>query len=85
MAHGGKRQGAGRKPKVEEEALEARLSPLDDLAFEKLENGLKNGEYQYVKMFFEYRYGKPKESVTVKSKNTNIQKIILEDVDGTEI
>jgi hypothetical protein len=85
MAHGGKRNGAGRRPKAEELELIERLSPLDEMAMKKLEEGLKAGEFQYIKMFFEYRFGKPKESISVKSSNTNIQKIILEDVDGTEI
>lgn len=85
MGHGGKRNGAGRKPKADELELIERLSPLDDMAFEKLKEGLNSGEYQFVKMFFEYRYGKPKETVTVKSKNENITKILLEDVDGNTL
>lgn len=62
MAHGGKREGSGRKPKAEEIELIERLSPLDDSAFEALKEGIENKDFRYVKMFYEYRYGKPKET-----------------------
>lgn len=32
---------------------------MDDLAHKKLEAALKKGEPWAIKMFFEYRYGKP--------------------------
>lgn len=57
--HGGARPGAGRKRKVEEQALIERLSPLDDTAYQALEKALKSGESWAVKLFFDYRYGKP--------------------------
>jgi len=53
---------AGRKPKAEEIELIEKLSPLDDSAFEALKEGIKNKDFRYVKMFYEYRYGKPKET-----------------------
>jgi len=62
MAHGGKREGAGRKPKTDEIQLIERLSPLDDTAFEVLKDGLKNKDYRFLKLFYEYRYGKPRET-----------------------
>lgn len=68
MAHGGKREGAGRKPKADEIELIEKLSPLDDIAFKKLEEGLKGGEFQYVKMFFEYRFGKPNQTIDANVK-----------------
>lgn len=83
--HGGKRNGAGRKPKAEETELIERLSPLDDAAFAALEKGVEKGDYQFVKMFMEYRYGKPKETVKVNSVNENIEIIRVVDIDGTEI
>ena len=36
MAHGGKRQGAGRKSKADEVSLIEKLSPLEDIAFNAL-------------------------------------------------
>jgi hypothetical protein len=64
--NGGKREGAGRKPKSEEAELIARLSPLDDEALKQLTQGVKGGDFQYLKMFFEYRYGKPKQTIDAK-------------------
>lgn len=61
--NGGAREGAGRKPKADELELITRLSPLDNDAFKQLAKGVKEGDFQYLKMFFEYRYGKPKQSI----------------------
>lgn len=83
--HGGKREGAGRKPKVEETKLIERLSPLDDMAFEALRKGVEKGDYAFVKMFMEYRYGKPKETVSMTSTNENIEVIRIVDIDGSEL
>lgn len=52
----------GRPPKAEEIELIERLSPLDDIAFEALKDGIKQKDFRYVKLFHEYRYGKPKET-----------------------
>lgn len=65
--NGGARKGAGRPTKEDEAALVLKLSTLDDLAFETLEKGLKEGNYQYWNKFMEFRYGKPKERVDVTS------------------
>ena len=62
MAHGGKRAGAGRKPKAEEIALIERLSPLDDLAFAELKKGIERGSYPHLKLFYDHRWGKPRET-----------------------
>lgn len=78
MAHGGKRDGAGRKAKADELELIEKLSPLDDLAFKALKDGVKAGEFQYVKMFMEYRYGKPKEKVDVTTDGEKINAIQVE-------
>jgi hypothetical protein len=61
--NGGKRQGAGRPTKADELLLIEKLSPLDDLAFKELEKGVKAGDFSFIKMFFEYRFGKPAEKV----------------------
>lgn len=83
--HGGKREGAGRKPKIEEAKIAEKLSPLDDIAFDALQKGVEKGDYQFVKMFMEYRYGKPRETVQMNSVNENIEIIRVVDIDGTEI
>lgn len=63
MANGGKRPGSGRKPKADEVALIERLSPMDDSALKSLLEGVKKGEFSFIKLFMEYRYGRPKEKI----------------------
>ncbi len=63
--NGGKRQGAGRKPKADEQKLIEKLSPLEPKAFKALENAIQEEQSWAVKMYFEYMYGKPKERVEV--------------------
>lgn len=62
---GGARAGAGRKPKASEIELIERLSPLDDIALESLKMRLQEGDMQAIKLFMEYRYGKPKQDVNL--------------------
>ncbi|TXF90453.1 hypothetical protein FUA23_06600 [Neolewinella aurantiaca] len=54
---------AGRKPKKQDKQLIDRLTPFDDEAFKQLEVSLKAGERWAIKMFFEYRYGKPTQRI----------------------
>jgi len=70
--NGGKRKGAGRPTKADEEKLIQRLSLLDDDAFKCLENGIKDGNYQFWNKFMEFRYGKPKERVDVTSNEESL-------------
>lgn len=51
----------GRKPKAEEQRLIEKLSPLEPLAFAKLEEAMNDGKDWAIKMFFEYMFGKPKQ------------------------
>ena len=53
---------AGRKPKAEEQALIEKLSPLEEKAFKALDEALQEGHSWAVKMYFEYVYGKPRET-----------------------
>ena len=63
---GGARKGAGRKRKSEEQDLIEKLTPYEPLALAALEEALKKGSSWAVKLFMEYKYGKPKETVTSK-------------------
>jgi len=60
--HGGIRKGQGRKSKAEEQNLIEKLSPLQPLAFKALENAIKAEESWAVKLFFDYKFGKAKET-----------------------
>lgn len=62
--HGGKRENSGRKSKASELELIEKLSPLDKDAFDAIKKGVKNGEFNFIKLFMEYRFGKPKESLS---------------------
>ena len=52
--NGGKRQGAGRKPKADEQQLIERLTPLSNDAYKALSDSLKDGQGWAVKLFMEY-------------------------------
>jgi hypothetical protein len=61
--NGGKREGAGRKSKVDELALLEALKPYDEDCHAKIFQGIKEGDFRYIKLFMEYRYGKPKQQI----------------------
>ena len=52
---------SGRKTKTEEIILIEKLTPLSDKAFEELRKGIERGEFQFVRLWFQYMYGKPKQ------------------------
>lgn len=60
---GGKRLGAGRKPKADEQTLAEMLSPFEISAHEALKVGLESGKDWAVKLFFQYKYGMPKQVI----------------------
>jgi len=66
---GGARDGAGRKSKAEEQSLIEKLTPLEPLAFKALNDALKDGKDWAVKLFFQYNFGMPKQ--TIDQKNTH--------------
>jgi len=59
---GGKREGSGRKPKMEEVQLIEKLTPLEPLAFEALKDGLEKKDFKFVQLYYNYFAGKPKET-----------------------
>jgi len=66
--HGGKREGAGRKSKSDEIALIEKLDKhIDqDEVFTVLKGLVKEGDMKAVTLYFNYRYGKPKETKDIK-------------------
>ena len=58
----GGNKNAGRKPKAEEVQLIEKLTPLEPIAFEALREGLKNKDFKYVQLFYNYYAGKPRET-----------------------
>jgi len=61
--NGGARKGAGRKPKIEEQLLIEKLTPLKEDAYKALKSAIKEEESWAVKLFFEYVYGKPRQTI----------------------
>lgn len=55
---GGKRPGAGRKPKKKNKDLIEKMSPYDDDILEVLAEKALDGESWAVRLWMEYRYGK---------------------------
>ena len=74
MADGRKNNGgnknAGRKSKAEEQELIERLTPLAEDGYKALKSALKDEQGWAVKLFFEYMYGKPKQSIEQKNTHT---------------
>lgn len=73
----GENRGQGRKPKADEILLIEKLSAYDDVANEKLLEGVKEGKLPYLKLFYEYRYGKPKQQVDVTTRGDKLNSIPL--------
>ena len=76
--NGGARAGAGRKPKADEQQLVERLSPLEDKAYKALGDGLEDGQSWAVKLFLEYRYGKPKQQIENNKAICHLRKVKVE-------
>jgi hypothetical protein len=60
---GGKRPGAGRKRKMEESELITKLSPLEDLAFQKLGERIQANDIKALQIFFNYYLGLPAQKI----------------------
>ena len=76
--HGGKRPNSGRKSKIDEIKLIERLTPMADDAYKALHEGIKSGSVHFVKLFFEYYVGKPKQMIEAEIKTDELSKTVLE-------
>jgi hypothetical protein len=79
--NGGARQGAGRKPKAQEQKLIERLDAIIDKeeALGVLGQLVAKGDIRAVQLYLSYRYGKPKESIDLNSSeglNINFKDLI---------
>ena len=80
--HGGKRQGAGRKSKSEEQKLIENLTPMSETALNSLREGLEKRQQWAVKLFFEYFYGKPQQRVDVTTNEESLNMPLINFVDS---
>ena len=85
--HGGARKGAGRKPKAEEQKLIERLDNIinSDEAIEKLKMLINKPDLAAIRLYFEYRFGKPKDSIDVTSSDASIQSFNLSNLTEKEL
>ena len=68
---GGARKGAGAKKKEQSQSLVERLKPYDNSAFSALAYAIDEGKDWAVKLFFQYRYGIPKQIVDENPNSDN--------------
>lgn len=73
-SRGGKREGAGRKPRVQEIKL---IEQMDAIAvpseiWEALLFKIKQGDTQAIKLWLSYRLGLPKQQIDITSNGENI-------------
>ena len=61
---------SGRRPKSEDLQMIEKLTPLDEMAFQKLKEGIDSGDFKYLRLYFLYRYGKPREQKEVHLTST---------------
>lgn len=80
--HGGARKGAGRKTKADElkfiEKLDKHID--QDEAIKVLKQLISEGNFNAIKMYFEYRFGKPKEVVENINRNYDAGKLTEDEV-----
>ena len=69
---------AGRKPKAAEQQLIEKLKPFEQAALKALELAVKEGQSWAVKLYFEYKYGKAKESKDITTNGESINKPVFE-------
>lgn len=69
----GGNKSAGRKPKIDELKFIEKLDNIidSDEAIEKLMELIKNSNFNALKLYIEYRFGKPKETVENINHNFN--------------
>lgn len=85
MADGRKNNGgnknAGRKPKIEELKFIEKLDNIidSDSAIKKLFELIKDNNFNALKLYIEYRFGKPKETIENINHNFN-QELTKEDI-----
>ena len=83
MENGGRREGAGRKPKVDElkliEQMDAILVP--STLWEKVADLIKANDIHAMKLWVQYRYGMPKQVV---DNNVKVSQFSIKDIYNNE-
>jgi hypothetical protein len=83
--HGGNREGAGRKPKSDEiqmiENMDATKATIEVWA--KLADKVESGDVAAIKLWLEYRFGKPKQLIGLVTENDTLEQVFK--IGGVEI
>ena len=83
--HGGNREGAGRKPKSDEiqmiENMDATKATIEVWA--KLAEKVEAGDVNAIKLWLEYRFGKPKQLIGLVTENDTLEQVFK--IGGVEI
>ena len=69
---GGARPGSGRPRRDEEQELIRKLSPYDDRAIAVLLRGVERGDFNFVKLYMNYRYGTPQQQVKITNEQQQV-------------
>ena len=91
MSRGGARVGAGRKPKAEKDRLVESLDAVlnHDEVLQHLGKLVQEGDFRAIKLWLEYRYGKPKDHIYERAEEEHIElppwlrRLEIEYVDNT--
>jgi hypothetical protein len=75
MPRGGARQGAGRKSKAEELNLQTKLDPMEVDFLSSLHKAIKDGNPVAMKLYAEYRFGKPTDHVDLTSGGERMESV----------
>jgi hypothetical protein len=51
----------GRPPKSDSNELLENLDPMSEMGLQRLKEGIERGDFRFLKLYFQYRYGKPKQ------------------------
>tara|TARA_R100001377_G_scaffold62422_1_gene38274 strand:- start:58 stop:330 length:273 start_codon:yes stop_codon:yes gene_type:complete len=72
--HGGHRNGAGRKPKAQEQQLIERLDSIidEDEVLQVLKQLIKDGDLRAVQLYLNYRRGKPKDTMDLNTSGESL-------------
>jgi len=63
---GGKREGAGRKRRMEEHEIIAKLEPMADMAFKVLRDKVMQGDMKAIQIYLQYFIGLPTQKIESK-------------------
>jgi hypothetical protein len=73
MANGGRREGAGRKSKAHEMGIQVKLDPMEDDFLAALHKAIKKGNVIAMKLYADYRFGKPTDKVDITTQGEKIE------------